>query len=245
MLPRPARIAAFALVATAAALSIAAPAGAQMDPVPGTDVGVRSLAIAATNHPEPNCPTCDALNAKPGGGGPGFYGWDYSCHPGTGGTITVNVTTNGQPGVWTAGLGGTVISFTGKGTLTVTGVVKGTQLSRWIRNPQGKYVIGPKVETFFCDECDQPAPPVTAPPTTPAPAVTTPPVVGSTPTATATSVPRTKAPTVKATTPPNQVGMLPATGPNGPDTATLALGGLMVVLLGSGALCLAVNPRRR
>jgi hypothetical protein len=174
------------------------------------------------------CPDCDALNAKPGAGGPGFHGWSFACPPGNeDGVISVNVTTKGQPGVWTAAFGdGPDTEFEGSTTLS-TSVPTGTPIVRWLRNPQGEFVIQPKFEVIDCP-CDVSATSsvVVAPPATP--------IVPEPPTVTVPGSPVTTVAN-RSTTPPNKPGTLPATG--GLPTAVW-VGGLLLIgglVLGFGA----------
>jgi hypothetical protein len=176
------------------------------------------------------CPDCDALNAKPGAGGPGFGNWSFACPPGNAnGVISVKVTTKGQPGVWTAAFGdGPDTEFEGSTTLS-TSVPTGTPIVRWLKNPQGEFVIAPKFEVIDCpcDETVTTSSTVFGPPATP--------IVPEPPSATVPGAPTVTSVAGRSTTPPNKPGTLPATGGT---PAAVWVGGLLLIgglALGFGA----------
>jgi hypothetical protein len=177
-----------------------------------------------------DCPKCDELNGKQGTGGAGFYGWTFTCPPGnSNGVVTVNVTTKGQPGVWTAIFGDDYVEFEGTATLSSSDF-PGVPVMRSLTAPDGRVVIPPKFEVFDCD-CDDTTSSSTVygPPATP--------VIPEPPAAPSVTVPGATATTVgRSTTPPNKPGTLPATG--GGVGWYVLLGGAMMAAgyaLGKGA----------
>lgn len=172
----------------------------------------------AANQP---CQTCDTLNARPGSGGPGFSDFQFWCVEGSNaGEVTVRVGTRGQPGVWTAGFGrtGHVIetTFEGSANLVAVGIDHGTTITRWLKNPAGRYVIAPRDEVFECGDCEQPPPVSTTAPLPPSS------VPGS-----STTVPHP---------PSSSPGTPPTLPPTGGDPAPIGLAALAAIAAGIVAL---------
>jgi LPXTG-motif cell wall-anchored protein len=182
-------------------------------------LGLGPSPASAQATPASTCATCDKLNAKPGQGGPGFFGWHFECTD-DGGTVTASVTTKGQPGEWIATMNSTVVKVVGKATLSTAGIYHGATVTFSLMRPDGTYAIAPRSQVFECGDCDQPTTTIasTVPDTT-------------VPSSTVPGATSSVMPSAPGTVPP---GHLPDTGASTIDQWIIGLGLLSVGAAGVG-----------